>query len=108
MKAARFHKTGGPEVLIYEDVPDPVPGPGQILLKVEAAGVNYVDIMRRRGDPLHEPTPLSLIVGYEMAGTVAGLGAGVSRRRSSARRGAQVDRQSRAAALGIGRCLVPF
>ena len=49
MKAARFHKTGGPEVLIYEDVPDPVPGPGQILLKVEAAGVNYVDIMRRRG-----------------------------------------------------------
>jgi NADPH2:quinone reductase len=47
MKAARFHKTGGPEVLIYEDVPDPVPGPGQILLKVEAAGVNYVDIMRR-------------------------------------------------------------
>jgi NADPH2:quinone reductase len=47
MKAARFHKTGGPEVLIYEDVPDPVPGQGQILLKVEAAGVNYVDIMRR-------------------------------------------------------------
>jgi NADPH:quinone reductase-like Zn-dependent oxidoreductase len=78
MKAARFHKTGGPEVLIYEDVPDSVPGPGQILLKVEAAGVNYVDIMRRRGDPLHEPTPLSLIVGYEMAGTVAGLGAGVT------------------------------
>jgi NADPH:quinone reductase len=57
MKAARFHKTGGPEVLIYEDVPDPVPGPGQILLKVEAAGVNYVEIMRRRGDPLHAPTP---------------------------------------------------
>jgi threonine dehydrogenase-like Zn-dependent dehydrogenase len=78
MKAARFHKTGGPEVLIYEDVPDPVPGPGQILLKVEAAGVNYVGIMRRRGDQLHEPTPLPFIVGYEMAGTVAGLGAGVT------------------------------
>jgi NADPH2:quinone reductase len=76
MKAARFHKTGGPEVLIYEDVPDPVPEPGQILLKVEAAGVNYIDIMRRRGDPLHERTPLPFIVGYEMAGTVAGLGAG--------------------------------
>jgi NADPH2:quinone reductase len=57
MKAARFHKTGGPEVLIYEDVADPVPGPGQILLKVEAAGVTYVEIMRRRGDPLHAPTP---------------------------------------------------
>jgi NADPH:quinone reductase-like Zn-dependent oxidoreductase len=78
MKAARFHKTGGPEVLIYEDVPDPAPGAGQILLKVEAAGVNYVDIMRRRGDPLHEPTPLPFIVGYEMAGTVAGLSAGVT------------------------------
>ena len=78
MKAARFHKTGGPEVVIYEDVPDPAPGAGQILLKVEAAGVNYVDIMRRRGDPLHEPTPLPFIVGYEMAGTVAGLGAGVT------------------------------
>jgi NADPH:quinone reductase len=78
MKAARFHKTGGPEVLIYEDVPDPVPEPGQILLKVEAAGVNYIDIMRRRGDPLHERTPLPFIVGYEMAGTVAGLGAGVT------------------------------
>jgi len=77
MKAARFHTTGGPEVLVFEDVPDPAPGPGQILLKVEAAGVNYVDIMRRRGDPLHEPTPLPAIVGYEMAGTVAGLGAGV-------------------------------
>ncbi|MGZ6194047.1 MAG: quinone oxidoreductase family protein, partial [Candidatus Binataceae bacterium] len=59
-------------------MPDPVPGPGQILLKVKAAGVNYVDIMRRRGDPLHEPTPLPAIVGYEMAGTVAGLGTGVT------------------------------
>jgi NADPH2:quinone reductase len=78
MKATRFHKTGAPEVLIYEDVPDPVPGPGQILLKVEAAGVNYVDIMRRRGDPLHEPTPLPFILGYEMAGTVVKLGAGVT------------------------------
>jgi NADPH2:quinone reductase len=78
MKAARFHKTGGPEVLIYEDVPDPVSGPGQILLKVEAAGANYVNLMRRRGDPLHEPTPLPFIVGYEMAGTVAGLSAGVT------------------------------
>jgi NADPH2:quinone reductase len=55
--------------LIYEKVPDPVPGPGQILLKVEAAGVNYVDIMHRRGDPLHERTPLPFIMGYEMAGT---------------------------------------
>jgi len=78
MKAARFHQNGGPEVLIYEDVPDPAPGAGQILLKVEAAGVNYVDIMHRRGDPLHEPTPLPFVLGYEMAGTVVGLGEGVA------------------------------
>jgi NADPH2:quinone reductase len=78
MKAVRFHETGGPEVLIYEEVPDPVPGLGQILLRVEAAGVNYVDIMHRRGDSLHERTPLSFIMGYEMAGTVAGLGEGVT------------------------------
>jgi NADPH:quinone reductase len=77
MKAARFHRTGGPEVLVYEEVPDPLPGPGEILLKVEAAGVNYVDIMRRRGDPLHEPSPTPFTIGYEMAGTVAALGKGV-------------------------------
>ncbi|MGZ6211699.1 MAG: alcohol dehydrogenase catalytic domain-containing protein [Candidatus Binataceae bacterium] len=68
-------------------MPDPVSGPGQILLKVEAAGVNYVDIMRRRGDPLHEPTPLPATVGYEMAGTVAGLGTGVTLPGSSSMRG---------------------
>ncbi|MCE0764106.1 zinc-binding dehydrogenase [Pseudonocardia kujensis] len=77
MKAARFHETGGPEVLVYEDVPDPVPGRGEILLKVEAAGVNYVDIMRRRGDPMHEPSPTPFTIGYEMAGVVAGHGPGV-------------------------------
>ncbi|GAA4556994.1 quinone oxidoreductase family protein [Pseudonocardia xishanensis] len=74
MKAARFHETGPPEVLVHEDVPDPVPGPGEILLKVEAAGVNYVDIMRRRGDPMHEPSPTPFTIGYEMAGVVAGHG----------------------------------
>jgi NADPH2:quinone reductase len=78
MKAARFHETGGPEVLVYEDVADPVPGPGEILLKVEAAGVNYVDIMRRRGDPMHEPSPPPFTIGYEMAGTIAALGEGVT------------------------------
>ena len=41
--------------------PIPLRKPGQILLKVEAADVNYVDIMRCRGDPLHEPTPLPFI-----------------------------------------------
>ena len=78
MKAARFHRTGGPEVLVHEDVPEPTPGPGQIKLKIQAAGVNYVDIMRRRGDPMHEPSPTPFCIGYEMAGEVAEVGEGVT------------------------------
>jgi NADPH:quinone reductase len=78
MKAVRFHQTGTPDVLIYEDVPEPAVGPGQIKLKIEAAGVNYVDIMRRRGDPMHEPSPTPFTIGYEMAGTVVEAGAGVT------------------------------
>jgi NADPH2:quinone reductase len=78
MKAARFHETGGPEVLVYEDVDEPEPGAGEIKLKIEAAGVNYVDIMRRRGDPMHEPSPPPFTIGYEMAGTVVAVGSGVS------------------------------
>jgi NADPH2:quinone reductase len=78
MKAARFHQTGGPTVLVYEDVEEPVPGPGEIKLKIEAAGVNYVDIMRRRGDPMHEPSPTPFTIGYEMAGTIAAVGEGVT------------------------------
>jgi NADPH:quinone reductase len=78
MKAVRFHQTGAPNVLVYEDVPEPVTGPGQVKLRIEAAGVNYVDIMRRRGDPMHEPSPTPFTIGYEMAGTVAEVGAGVT------------------------------
>ena len=57
MKAVRFHKTGGPEVLVYEDVPDPTPKDGEVLIKVEAAGINFADVMRRRGDNYPEPSP---------------------------------------------------
>jgi NADPH2:quinone reductase len=74
MKAARFHETGPPGVLVYEEIPEPTAGEGEVVLKVEAAGVNYVDIMRRRGDPMHEPSPTPFTIGYEMAGTVVGLG----------------------------------
>jgi NADPH2:quinone reductase len=77
MKAARFHETGGPEVLVYEEVDEPTPGAGEVKLRIEAAGVNYVDIMRRRGDPMHEPSPTPFTIGYEMAGTIAEVGDGV-------------------------------
>ncbi|NTF34403.1 quinone oxidoreductase family protein [Rhizobium skierniewicense] len=78
MKAVRFHATGGPEVLVYEDVADPVPGPGEVLIKVEAVGMNYADIMRRRGDDYPDPSPTPFILGIEVAGTVAALGEGVN------------------------------
>ena len=78
MKAVRFHELGGPEVLRYEDVADPVPGPGELLLKVEAAGLNFSDIAKRTGRYL-EPTPLPFTPGSEAAGTVVAVGPGVTR-----------------------------
>jgi NADPH2:quinone reductase len=78
MKAIRFHELGGPEVLRLEEVPDPTPGPGELLLKVAAAGLNFSDIAKRTGRYL-EPTPLPFTPGSEVAGTVVAVGAGVTR-----------------------------
>ncbi len=75
MKAVRVHEPGGPEVLRYEDVPDPSVGPGQVLIDVAAAGVNYMDIGRRRSASAPD---LPLILGGESAGTVAAVGEGVT------------------------------
>jgi NADPH2:quinone reductase len=77
MKAVRFHQTGGPEVLVLEDVPIPTPGAGEILIRVEAAGINYADAMRRNGDPYAEPSPTPYIPGIEVAGTIEAHGPGV-------------------------------
>ena len=49
MKAIRVHTPGGPEALKYEDVPAPAPGAGQAAVKVEASGVNYIDVYFRTG-----------------------------------------------------------
>lgn len=77
MKAIRIHQNGGPEVLTYEDVPDVTPGPGEVLIKVAAVGVNYADLMQRQGVyPL--PGGLPVIPGFEVAGTVAAVGDGVT------------------------------
>jgi NADPH:quinone reductase len=78
MKAVRFHKTGGPEVLVYEDVPDPTPKDGEVLIKVEAVGLNFADVMRRRGDKYPDPSPPPFILGAEVAGTIAAIGRGVT------------------------------
>ena len=75
MQAIRVHRFGGPEVLQVEDVPIPDPGPGEALIKVEAAGINFVDVYHRAG--LY-PGQLPLTLGREAAGTVERVGAGVT------------------------------
>ncbi len=74
MKAIRIHAAGGPEVLRYEDTPDPVPRPGEALVRVEAAGLNYIDVYYRTG-AYHSSLPITL--GVEAAGVVAAVAPGV-------------------------------
>jgi NADPH:quinone reductase len=75
VRAIRVHATGGPEVLRLEDVPVPVPAAGQIVIRVEAAGVNFIDVYHRKG--LY-PVALPFILGREAAGVVERVGEGVS------------------------------
>ena len=77
MKAIQMQNYGAADVLRYTDVPDPKPGPGQVLIKVASAAVNYADIMRRRNGPYPFPTPLPFIPGGEVAGVIEQLGEGV-------------------------------
>lgn len=78
MKAVRFHETGEPQVLVYEDMPDPTPADHEVVIRVEAAGVNFADVMRRRGDDYPEPSPTPFTLGVEVAGTVAAVGKDVT------------------------------
>jgi NADPH2:quinone reductase len=74
-KAIRFHKTGGPEVLVWEDVEVGEPGPGQLRIRQHAIGVNYVDVYQRSAV---YPMPLPSGCGSEGAGVVEAVGAGVT------------------------------
>ena len=76
MKAIRIHEDGGPEVLRYEDAPDPEPGPGEVLIGLRAASLNHLDIWLRRGLP---SAPKPRILGADGAGVVVALGEGVDR-----------------------------
>lgn len=75
MQAIRVHKTGGPEVLCYERVERPSPGPEQALVKIDAAGVNFIEVYQRTG--LYK-VPLPFIPGSEAGGTVVEVGRGVT------------------------------
>ena len=74
MRAIQAREAGGPEVLELVELPDPTPGPGQVLVKVAAAGVNFIDTYRRGGV---YPMPFPHVVGSEGAGEVVALGGGV-------------------------------
>jgi NADPH2:quinone reductase len=75
MRAIRVHQFGGPEAMKLEELPTPQPGPGQALVRIEAAGVNFIDVYQRTG-AYKNPLPYSL--GLEGAGVVEAVGAGVT------------------------------
>src|SRR5262245_65108033 len=75
MKAIVIHEDGGPEVLQYEDVPDPAAGPGEVLVRMRVASLNHLDVWTRKGLP---SVPKPRILGADGSGVVEALGEGVS------------------------------
>src|SRR5947199_9074683 len=75
MKAVRIHAPGGPEVLKYEDVPEPRPKAGEAVVKVDAAGLNYIDVYYRSG--LYK-AELPMTLGMEAGGVVTAVGPNVT------------------------------
>ena len=76
MKALRIEEYGSVDVLQWKDAPEPAPSPHQVLIKVDSAGVNYADIMRRQGNYPGPDIPATL--GLEAAGTITELGSDVT------------------------------
>ena len=78
MKAIVVHQYGGPEVLKWEEYPDPVPGRGEVLVRVAAASVNPIDDKRRAGlTKDFYPIQFPGLIGIDMSGTVVKVGPGV-------------------------------
>lgn len=75
MRAVQITETGGPDVMKVVDLPDPTPGPGQVLIDVAAAGLNFIDTYFRSGT---YPGQLPMVLGKEAAGVVAAVGDGVT------------------------------
>jgi NADPH:quinone reductase-like Zn-dependent oxidoreductase len=75
LKAVRIHEDGGPDVLVYEDVPEPTPEEGEVVVALRAASVNHLDVWIRKGLP---SVPKPRILGADGTGVVAALGPGVT------------------------------
>jgi NADPH:quinone reductase len=91
MKAIRVHLQGGPEVLHLEETPDPTPGTGEVLVRIEAAGVNFIEIYQRKGQ---YAMALPFTPGGEGAGTVVAVGPGVAELKAGDRVASQSFRGS--------------
>jgi NADPH:quinone reductase-like Zn-dependent oxidoreductase len=79
MKAVVMKEYGGPDVMEYGDFSDPVPGPGEVLIKVAAASINPVDLKQRAGETkAYFPLQFPNVIGWDVSGTVVGLGPGVT------------------------------
>lgn len=76
MRQIWISRAGAPEVLRVEEAPDPTPGPGQVRIRVEAAGINFADLMGRMGTYPDAP-PIPYVPGYEVAGRIDAVGEGV-------------------------------
>lgn len=98
MRAVLIREHGGLDRLVFEDVPDPVPGPGQVRVAVRASGLNHLDTWVRRGVPGHT-FPLPLVPGCDGAGVVDAVGPGVSSRKVG-------ERVVLAPGLSCGTCAV--
>ena len=83
MRAAIFHENGGPEVVRIEDIPRPVPKPGEVLVEVRAAALNHLDLWVRRGMPIE--TTMPHIGGSDISGVIVEVGDGVSEARAGER-----------------------
>ena len=85
MKAIRIHAYGGPEVMLLEELPTPSPGPGEALVRIHAASVNFIDVQRRRGELVgqafysrHANDGLPALLGSQGVGVVEAVGSGVT------------------------------
>lgn len=79
MKASVMHAYGGPEVMQYEEFPDPVAAAGEVLVRVAAASINPVDLMQRAGNTkAYMPVEFPGVIGWDVSGTVEALGSGVT------------------------------
>ena len=77
MKAVRIHRFGGPEVIVIDELPIPSPGPGELLVRVDAAGVGPWDALIREGKSKVSPPP-PLTLGSDLSGVVEAVGPGVA------------------------------